>query len=137
VRYRRKTGYSGMPELWNGIADVRDVAFAHIKAGLTPGASGRQIIVSGEATLFDIAKILQKYFPENYPFPRRRAPNFLFRIIAPIFGYTRKYASKNLGYHIKFDSSYSKMDLGMSYIPIEQTTKEHFQQILDDDLLSS
>jgi hypothetical protein len=35
-----------------------------------------------------------------------------------------------------FDNSYSKTDLDMSYIPIEQTIKEHFQQILDDGLLS-
>jgi len=50
-------------------------------------------------------------------------------------GFTRKYASKNVGIQIKFDNSYSKKDLSMSYIPIEQTVKEHFQQLLDDGLL--
>lgn len=137
IQFGNGTFKSGVPELWNGIADVRDVASAHIKAGFTPGASGRHIIVSGEATLFDISKILQKHFPESYPFPRMQAPKFLFWLIAPIYGYTRKYASKNLGHHIKFDNSYSKTDLGMSYVPIEQTVKDHFQQILDDGLLSS
>jgi nucleoside-diphosphate-sugar epimerase len=125
----------GVPELWNGTVDVRDVASAHIKAGFTPEASGRHIIVNREARLFDLANILLKHFGDVYPFPRRQAPKFMFWLIAPMYGYTRKYVSRNVGHQIKFDNSYSKTDLGMSYIPIEQTVKEHFQQILDDGLL--
>lgn len=125
----------GVPELWNGIVDVRDVATAHIKAGFTPEASGRHIIVSGEATLLDLANMLRKHFGDNYPFPGRQLPKFLFWLIAPMHGFTRKYVSKNTGIRIRFDNSYSKKDLGMSYIPSEQTVKEHFQQILHDGLL--
>jgi nucleoside-diphosphate-sugar epimerase len=126
----------GVPELWNGIVDVRDVAAAHIKAGFTSEASGRHIIVSKEATLLDIANILLKHFGDDYPFPRREAPKILFWLIAPVYDRTRKYVSRNAGIRIKFDTSYSKTDLSISYIPIEQTIKEHFQQILDDGLLS-
>jgi len=125
----------GVPELRNGIVDVRDVATSHIKAGYTPEASGRHIIVSGEATLLDLANMLRKQFGDEYPFPRRQVPKFLFWLIAPIRGFTRKYASRNTGIQIRFDNSYSKTDLNMSYIPIEQTVKEHFQQILDDGLV--
>jgi hypothetical protein len=53
-----------------------------------------------------------------------------------MLGYTRKYVRRNVGIRIKFDKSYSKADLGMHYIPIEQTVREHFQQILDDGLLN-
>jgi nucleoside-diphosphate-sugar epimerase len=116
--------------------DVRDVATAHIKAGYTPEASGRHILSNGELTLLDIAKILQKHFGDAYPFPRRQAPKSLFWLIAPMYGYTRKYVTKNVGIRIRFDNSYSKSDLGMSYIPVEQTVREHFQQILDDGLLN-
>jgi hypothetical protein len=112
------------------------VAAAHIKAGFTSEASGRHIIVSKEATLLDIANILLKHFGDDYPFPRREAPKILFWLIAPVYDRTRKYVSRNAGIRIKFDTSYSKTDLSMSYIPIEQTIKEHFQQILDDGLLS-
>lgn len=129
------THKTGVPELWNGIVDVRDVATAHIKAGFTPEASGRHIVASGEATLLDLANILRKHFGDNYPFPRKQVSKFLFWLTAPMHGFTRKYASKNTGIKIKFDNSYSKEDLGMSYIPVEQTVKEHFQQILDDGLL--
>ena len=127
---------SGVPELWNSIVDVRDVATAHIKAGFKPDASGRHIIVSKEATLLDIANILRKQFGDDYPLPKRQAPKFLFWLIAPMMGYTRKYVSKNVGIKVKFDNSYSKKDLNMSYIPIEETIKDHFQQLLDDGLLA-
>ena len=135
IQFGNGTFKTGVPELWSGIADVRDVAVAHIKAGYTPEASGRHIIVSGEATLLDIAALLRKHFGDRYPFPRRQAPKFLFWLIAPMMGYTREYVRKNVGIPIRFDTAYSKKDLGMSYIPIEQTVKEHFQQILDDNLL--
>jgi nucleoside-diphosphate-sugar epimerase len=135
IQFGDGTFRNGVPELWNGVVDVRDVASAHIKAGFTPKASGRHIIVSGEARLLDLADILRKHFGDPYPFPRRQIPKFMFWLIAPMMSYTRKYVSRNVGHRIKFDNSYSKADLGMSYIPVEQTVKEHFQQILDDGLL--
>jgi nucleoside-diphosphate-sugar epimerase len=135
IQFGDGTYKAGVPELWNGISDVRNVASAHIKAGYTPEATGRHIIVSGEATLLDLAKIMRKYFGDDYPFPRRQVPKFLFWLIAPMRGFTRKYASRNAGIKIKFDNSYSKADLGISYTPIEQTVKDHFQQIIDDGLL--
>lgn len=135
IQFGDGTFKTGVPELYNGIVDVRDVASAHIKAGYTPEASGRHVIVSGEATLIDIANILRKQFGDDYPFPRRQTPKFLFWLIAPMMGYTRKYVSRNVGIQIKFENSYSKTDLSMSYIPVEQTVKEHFQQILNDGFL--
>lgn len=126
---------NGVPRIWTCIADVRDVATAHIKAGFTPKASGRHIIVSAEATLLDIGRILRKHFGDDYPFPKKEAPKFLFWLVAPMYDRTRKYVSRNVGFQFKFDNSYSKRDLGISYINIEQTIKEHFQQILDDGLL--
>lgn len=125
----------GVPELWNGIVDVRDAASAHIKAGYTPEATGRHIIVSTEASLLDIGNILRKHFGDDYPFPKKQAPKFVFWLIAPLFGFDRKFVKKNVGIKIKFDNSYSRADLKLSYIPFEQTVKDHFQQILDDGLL--
>jgi nucleoside-diphosphate-sugar epimerase len=135
IKFGDGTYKMGVPELWNGIVDVRDVAAAHIKAGYSPEASGRHIIVSGVATLLEFANMLRKHFGDDYPFPRKQVPKFLFWLIAPMHGFTRKYASRNAGIQIKLDNSYSKTDLSMSYIPIEQTVKEHFQQLLDDGLL--
>ncbi len=126
---------SGVPRLWNGVVDVRDVAAAHVKAGFTPEASGRHILVSTELTLLQIAEILRKKFGDRYPFPRREAPKFLFWLIAPIYDRTRRYVRRNVGIPIKFDNSRSRRDLGLTYRPVEQTIQDHFQQILDDGLL--
>lgn len=136
IQYGNGTYKSGAPCFWNGIVDVRDVASAHIKAGFTPNASGRHILVSGVASLLELGSILRNNFGAGYPFPQRQVPKFIFWILAPMFGFTRKYVSRNAGYPVKFDNSYSKKDLGMIYIPIDQTVKDHFQQILDDKLLN-
>lgn len=136
IKFGDGTYKQGVPDLSMPIVDVRDVAAAHIRAGFTPEAGGRHILSSEEATMLELADMLRRHFGDAYPFPRRQAPKFVFWLIAPIFGVTRKYVSRNVGYHPKFDNSYSKADLGISYLPIEQTVKEHFQQILDDGLLA-
>jgi nucleoside-diphosphate-sugar epimerase len=135
IQFGDGTFKRGVPKLYYGIADVRDVATAHINAGYTPEASGRHIVASAETTLLHIASILRRHFGKSYPFPRKEAPKLLFWLIAPLLGYTRAYVRRNVGIAIKLDTSYSKKDLGITYIPIEQTVTEHFQQILDDGLL--
>ena len=62
IQFGDGTSKTGAPALWNGIVDVRDVASAHIKAGYTPEASGRHIIVGEVASLLDIANIMHKHF---------------------------------------------------------------------------
>jgi len=137
IQFADGTYKMGVPELWNGMVDVRDVARAHIKAGFTPEANGRHILVSQEATLLDLGKILRNNFGDQYPFPTKEPPKPLFWLISPMFGFTRKWVAKNVGCKIRFDNSYSKENLGITYMPLEQTVKDHFQQILDDGLLDS
>lgn len=50
---------------------------------------------------------------------------------------TRKYVSRNVGIPITFDNSKSRSDLNASYIAVEKTIRDHFQQILGDGLLGS
>ncbi|MDJ0811376.1 MAG: aldehyde reductase [Desulfobacterales bacterium] len=135
LEFGNGTYKSGVPQLWTSIVDVRDVARAHVKAGFTPEARGRHILVSGERTLLDLALILRDKFGDDYPFPRREAPKSIFWLIAPLYGRTRKYVSLNVGIPIRFDNRYSQKDLGISYRPVEQTVQEHFQQIVDNGLL--
>jgi dihydroflavonol-4-reductase len=134
IQFGDGTFKNGAPDIGaHPVADVRDVASAHIKAGFTPKASGRHIVSSGEATLLELANILRRHFGDAYPFPRNQVSKSLMLK----FGFTRKYVSRNSGRRVRYDNSYSKADLGMSYIPIEQTVIEHFQQILDDGLLDN
>lgn len=135
IEFGNGTFRAGVPELHAGVVDVRDVAAAHIKAGFTPGASGRHILVSDVVPLMGIAGILKKHFGDSYPFPRMQAPKFLFWLLAPMYDRTREYVSKNIGIKVSYDTSYSRNDLGITYTPIEQTVKDHFQQIVNDGLL--
>lgn len=136
IEFADGTYKSGVPRLWNPIVDVRDAAKAHVTAGFTPSASGRHIVVSENASLLDLGKLLRNNFGDQYPFPTKEPPKLLFWLIAPMFGFTRKWTTKNVGYKIQFDNSYSKKDLGMTYLPLKKTVKDHFQQILDDGLLA-
>lgn len=129
------TGKLGVPKLKLGMADVRDVALAHIKAGFTPTASGRHILAATEVSLLEICNILRGHFGDNYPLPKREVPKFMVWLTAPMVGLTRDFVSKNVGYPLIFDNSYSKKDLGLEYRPIEDTIIEHFQQIIDDKLI--
>ena len=62
-------------------------------------------------------------------------PKFISWIVGPIYGVSRKFVIKNVGIKIKFDNSYSKKCLNISYIPIEQTVKDQFEQLIKDGLI--
>ena len=63
----------GAPVLELGVVDVRDVAQAHLKAGYTPAASGRNICVSRSMTFLEMGRALAGTFGRRYPLPAARA----------------------------------------------------------------
>ena len=126
---------SGMPTLEFGIVDVRDVALAHVKAGFTPEASGRHIVVSESVTLPQMVGILKRRFGSAYRFPLMVAPKWIVWLLAPTQGISRKFIARNVGLPLKFDNSYTRKDLGMGFRSVEETLTDHFQQMLDDGIL--
>ncbi len=131
------TARFGVPDLYLGIVDVRDVAQAHINAGFTPEASGRHILSAGEISLIEIGRILEAHFGPKFPFPRRVSPKFFMWLAAPLLGLTRPFVSKNVGYRIRYDNTCSKTNLGMTYRPQNETIIAHFQQLIDDGLIKT
>lgn len=125
----------GVPPMWNGIVDVRDVADAHLQAAFQQNASGRYIISGGSMSLLEMGKILLQNFGQKFPFPRNQVPKKFFKLIGPKFGYSKDFIEKNMGYPIYFNADKSKRDLGMHYRPIETSLIEHFQQLLDDGVV--
>jgi nucleoside-diphosphate-sugar epimerase len=125
---------TGVPSGEMGFVDVRDVAKAHILAGFSPPASGRHICVSAQKTFLDMANVIKANFP-NYPLPTGFVPKWLFWLIAPLAGFTRKYVKLNVGIDLKFDTSYIRKDLGIEFIPFEKTITDHFEQILKDGIV--
>ncbi len=71
----------------------------------------------------------------KYPLPAMTIPKFVFWLIVPFLGYTRKYVKLNVGIPFQFNNSYSKTNLEMTYRPFEETITDHFKQILDDGLI--
>jgi nucleoside-diphosphate-sugar epimerase len=125
---------TGVPSGNMGMVDVRDTARAHILAGFNPNASGRHICVSAEKDFLDIAEVIRRSYPE-YPLPKSHAPKWLIWLIAPLIGFSRKYVQLNIGYNLKFDQSYIIKDLGIEFLPFEKTITDHFEQLLNDQII--
>lgn len=125
----------GAPELYFGVVDVRDVAMAHIKAGYTPGASGRHITDSETMSMLGMGEALRGKFGNAYPFPKKQLPKALLWLVGPFQGLERKFVSRNVGHKLYFDNSYTKRDLDMDFRPAKETVIEHFQQMIDDGVI--
>lgn len=127
---------SGVPNLYYGVVDVREVAQAHIAGGLKPEAEGRFMMVNESLSMLEIATILRNKFGSKYPFPKMEAPKILVWLLGPLMGpVTRKFISKNVGVKVAFDNSRSRNILGINYRPSSETFNEHFQQMLDDGII--
>ena len=125
---------TGVPSGNMSFVDVRDVAKAHILAGFTPNASGRHICTSADKSFLDLANVIRADYPE-FPLPKKFVPKWLFGLIAPMVGFTRKYVKLNVGFDLVMDNSYIKKDLGMEFIPFKQTIADHFKQLLADGII--
>ncbi|OFX59093.1 MAG: diaminohydroxyphosphoribosylaminopyrimidine deaminase [Bacteroidetes bacterium GWB2_41_8] len=125
---------TGAPAGNMSFVDVRDVAKAHILAGFTPNASGRHICTSADKSFLELADVIRAEHPE-FPLPKKFVPKWLFSLIAPMIGFTRKYVKLNVGFDLKMDNSYIKKDLGIEFLPFQKTISDHFNQLLADGII--
>ncbi len=127
----------GAPELEFAIVDVRDVADAHLRAGLAPEATGRHILVSETLNLIEIATVLRRRFGDDFPFPRGTVSSFAALMLAPRRGIPLAVARRNLGFPLRFDNSRARTALGLTFRPAAESVVEHFQQLLDDGVVAA
>ena len=127
---------TGVPSGAMGFADVRDVAKAHLLAGFSETASGRHICVADHKTFLDMAQVIHLISPQ-LPLPKGFVPKWLFWLIAPFAGFTRKYVKLNVGIDLKFDNSYIRKDLRMEFISFEKMISDHFEQLIKDEIIKS
>lgn len=125
---------TGAPSGDMSFVDVRDTAKAHILAGFTPNASGRHICTSADKSFLEMADVIRAEHPE-LPLPKKFVPKWLFSLIAPFIGFSRKYVKLNVGYDLRMDNSYIKKDLGMEFLPFGQTISDHFNQLVADGII--
>lgn len=126
---------TGVPAGAQAVVDVRDIARAHIKAGLSPEVSGRHLVATDLKDFLDMANIIGTRYP-NYPLPTKHVPKWLFKLIAPLMGYSRKFVERNIGYDFNFDNSYAIQDLNIELTPFVQTINDHVEQLIDDKLIA-
>jgi nucleoside-diphosphate-sugar epimerase len=127
---------SGLPTLYNGIVDVRDVAKAHIAAAFTQDANGRHILVSDSCTLPALTNMLETHFVDGFDFPTFEVPKWLIWLLSPVFKRTRTYVRLNFNIKIQYDNSRSQSELGLTYRPVATTVVDHLQQLIDDGLVT-
>ncbi|NJN28686.1 MAG: hypothetical protein HC819_23260 [Cyclobacteriaceae bacterium] len=125
----------GVPHLYFAVVDVRDVAQAHINAGIMQKSSGRHITVGGTFSILEMADILRPKFGDKYKLPKANLPNFMLFLVGPFMNFTWKFLKRNLGISYDFDNSYTQKDLGIAYIPVEKTLIDHVQQLQADELI--
>ena len=126
---------SGLPDFYFSLVDVRDVAHAHINAGLLERASGRHILVADVKRAVEIADSLRTKFHNKYKIPEKVLPNFILYLTGPLMGFSWKYLRRNLGIPFQFDNTYSKTDLGIEYTSLAQTFADHIEQLDRDGLI--
>ncbi|PDS59968.1 cinnamyl alcohol dehydrogenase [Rhizobium anhuiense] len=120
--------FYGMPDLSLACVDVRDVATAHIRAALNPEAKGRYILSEPHTrTFLEIAHHARKFHPKPYLLPAWQIPNFLVRMIGPLFGLTQEYMSNHLSIRFSLDNARSQKELGVVYRPFERTMADHYR----------
>lgn len=124
---------TGVPALYIGAVDVRDVAEAHLRAAFTPGAHGRYIISGHDTGFAEIAGILRHHYGRSFPLPTRTLPTWLIRWVGPVMdkSMTRRFLDRNLDYPLRLDNTRSVEELGMTYRPLETSVVDFFQQLVD------
>ena len=114
-----------LPNVGFGVADVRDVAKAHLNAMKLPEAAGhRHLVTSGFMWLKDMADVIEKEFkPQGYNIPTTVCWNFLFKMIA-LFDGGAKTLAPMLGIKKIYDNSRMKNVLGIAPHSAEEALLE-------------
>lgn len=121
----------GAPRYGIGVVDVRDLAQAHLAAGFSDKANGRNIIFGDETSVFDFVQTLQARFGADYPLPKSALPKWLVWLTGPFVGIPRKTVTRSVNVEWKGDNSKGKRELGATYRPLKQTMEDMFQYMID------
>ncbi|WP_033280736.1 NAD-dependent epimerase/dehydratase family protein [Streptomyces sp. NRRL F-525] len=118
--------FYGAPDFSFTVADVRDVASAHIAAAENPDAHGRYIVAAARmASFLDMSRALRQHHPRDYRLPRHGLPHWPVRVLGPAFGLTQDYIRKHLGIRFPVDNRRGVKELGIDYRPLEETLLDH------------
>ena len=123
---------AGAPRWGVGAVDVRDVAAAHVAAGFSAGAHGRNIVAGHETDMFAMAQELVPKYGARYPLPRVPAPKWLLWLASPLLpGLSHETVSRNVDVPWRADRSKAMRELGLTYRPLRASMEEMFAQMIE------
>ncbi len=138
VQFLQGAFRTGVPRLWLGLVDVRDVAQAHVQAALRPQAHGRYLVVAHSLRLLELAQRMQlQGLGIANKLPRGEAPKWLMWLIGPLVGLQRRYVARNVGHPLHFNSTRSQDELGLQWRSAADTVNDQIRQIVRDGLLQA
>lgn len=121
----------GAPELHYPIADVREVAEAHVKAGEIPSAKGRYIIANDHSlSILDMANLVRPIHKQPGLLPSRNLPKLLVYAVGPFMGLSMKWVAGNIGIGYKVNNQRSIRELGIVYRPMNEIVQGHYHSWL-------
>lgn len=56
-------------------------------------------------------------------------------LVGPFIGFSWKFISNNVGIPVKFDNSYAKKDLGISFSSVDDAIVTMFEQLIEQGVL--
>ncbi|KAH6689734.1 dihydroflavonol-4-reductase [Plectosphaerella plurivora] len=118
----------GVPDLSYPIADVREVAEAHVAVGENVSHKGR-FIVSGDHTipLLEMAGFIRPVHKTPKVLPRWNFPALMVYVSGPFIGISKKWAAANLSTNFKVDNTRSIRELGLRYRPAQESFQAHYR----------
>lgn len=120
---------TGVPKLMMAYVDVRDVAKAHLTVAEQTEAQGRHILVNQSLSMLKVTQIVGEVFGKKYKLPKSESPKWLMVLIGPLFGVTRQFIRRNVGYDLAFNNEKSIKKIGVKYTPIRNTIEDMINSI--------
>lgn len=125
----------GVPDLYFGIVDVRDVAEAHIRAAAFEKAEGRHIVSAQIMSMMEINNTIKKYFPDTFDLPSRTLPKLMLYMFGPSQGFSWRYIKNTVGRSYTLNNEKSRSTLKMDYRSTEETIRDQVQRLQEAGLV--
>lgn len=112
--------YPAVPKISFPVADVRDVAAAHVEAALRPQAAGNRYLVGeGHLSLYDLGQILARELPDlRSKVPKFELPDAAVKAMALVDKKMRTVLPE-LGEKKDYTNLRAKTDLGLELRPAD------------------
>lgn len=138
IKHLMSGRFTRLPRYGCAIADVRDVALAHVRAMIQPEAAGHRFIVGGRVFwMKDLARVLAQSFPDYASqLPSAELPNWVVRILALVDADARMIVHE-LGRDLRVNTAKAEAMLQWQPRPEEETIRACGQSLIDNGLVTA